>query len=144
MLSLFANSKFYGGDGNDTLISQGGGFDVFSGGAGQDIFDFMIDASDNPTIKVITDFNLKEGDVLKLTDIIEFMDLGDPISDFIRFTESNGRTFLQTSKIGDFFGDGSSFETIARLDGVTNFIQGNISTEAELNALIASNTLILA
>ena len=59
--------------GNDLLIG-GAGNDILSGGKGKDTFDFNLadkGTANSPSADTITDFSIKEKDVLDLRDLLD-------------------------------------------------------------------------
>ena len=116
------DDKLYGGDGSDYLYGNtgadvlygGGGVDMLYGQDGADTFAFDADAftaSDN-----IQDFDLSEGDVLDVSDILSGYDpLTDAITDFVQITESGSNSYLNV----DADGGADNFVQIAYLYNTT-------------------------
>ena len=84
------NDTLSGGEGND-LIVGGAGDDILSGGAGEDIFDFNfadIGTAASPAIDTITDFNLNEGDVLDISDLLSDEENND-LTQYLSFDQAD-------------------------------------------------------
>jgi len=135
------DDRLFGGSGIDTL-KGGAGNDVLNGGAagdklfggeGADAFVFGADALSGGW-DTISDFSLAQGDTLRLEGLLEGFDpLSDLITDFVRITQSHsGNSYLSV----DTNGDGSGFQQIARLNGVTGL--------TDESALLVDGTLIVA
>jgi len=132
------NDMLYGGSGDDTLqggngddtLDGGSGADTLSGNGGADIF---ILGAPLDGIDTVTDFNVGQGDVLDLSQVIEDAGLGGVaidagnLGDYVQFTEAGGDTTLSVSVGGDT-------ETVAILQGVTGL---------DVGALFASDQLLL-
>lgn len=135
------DDHLFGGSGIDTL-KGGAGNDILNGGAagdklfggdGADAFVFGADALSGGW-DTISDFSLAQGDTLRLEGLLEGFDpLSDLITDFVRITQSHsGNSYLSV----DTNGDGSGFQQIARLNGVTGL--------TDESALLVDGTLIIA
>ncbi|KLN61529.1 hypothetical protein WH96_03890, partial [Kiloniella spongiae] len=119
-----ADEILIGGDGNDILLGGGGadiliggeGHDTLTGGAGADTFGFTgsLDSSNRDTV---TDYNLAEGDVINVSDLVAFDDAanGGDISDYLQ-AFNNGRGGIELKVNAD--GAGSDYETVALLQGL--------------------------
>lgn len=110
------NDALYG-DAGDDLLYGGSGTDKLTGGTGADGFTFDA-ASLTGNRDTVRDFNISEGDYLKLDGILSGFDpVSSAIADFVRLTESGGNTIVAVDTNGAV--GGASFKDIARLDGVT-------------------------
>ena len=127
------DDTLYGGDGNDTLeggagndtLRGGVGEDVLVGGSGHDVFVFDADTAFDG-VDTISDFNIRQGDSLDISDILEGY---DPATSLIaEFARVSGRT-LEV----DADGGGDNFVAIARLGG----------QPVDLNELVDNGALIL-
>jgi len=133
------NDMLYGGSGDDSLqggsgddtLYGGSGADTLSGNGGADIF--ILGAPLDGQADTVTDFNVGQGDVLDLSQVIEDAGMGGVaidagnLGDYIQFTEAGGDTTLSVSVGGDT-------ETVAILQGVTGL---------DVVALFASDQLLL-
>ena len=104
-----------GGTGNDT-ISGGAGSDKLTGGKGSDTFtfgysDFYTEDSNgnsvfNKSVDTITDFNLKDGDILKfdLDELSFYSNLAEARDDGANlfYVKDSGSIYLNTSTTGGF------------------------------------------
>ncbi len=116
--SLTGNGKantIYGGFGNDTLNGGAGndklygdeGNDVFTGGLGADAFVWSWDSSPNtgnPNIDVVTDFSLKQKDLLNFKDLLggESKSEIDNLLNFIDISLNGNQTEFRISATGQF------------------------------------------
>jgi|GEM_PF-1295942 len=106
------NDVIYGTD-KDDLLSGGLGNDTLFGGTGADSFVFLDTAGGVDTIK---DFNLAEGDVLDISNILAGFDpLTQALTDYVNVTSDGADTIVQL----DISGTGAQFQTIAILEGVS-------------------------
>ncbi|MEM6812137.1 MAG: PA14 domain-containing protein, partial [Pseudomonadota bacterium] len=114
------------GEGDDS-ISGGAGLDTLYGGGGADNFIFEA-ASAFAETDVIMDFSSIDGDSIDISDIVT--GFSGTITDYVQFIDSSGDTLVQVD--GDGLTGGVSFQTIARIDGLTGldeatyFANGNI------------------
>jgi len=107
--------KLSGGNGNDRLTG-GEGSDNIWGGAGSD--QFVFDAASLSTQDTLKDFSTAQGDKLVLDNILTGYDpLTSAIADFVKITESSGKSFLSVDTNGAT--DGASFIQIAQINGAT-------------------------
>ncbi|HUS97608.1 MAG TPA: type I secretion C-terminal target domain-containing protein, partial [Hyphomicrobiaceae bacterium] len=94
-----------GGDGNDHLRGMAGA-DTLTGGDGKDVFQWMakdiVFEGSHLGVDTITDFSVKDGDVLDLSKVID----GSPeqVGDVVHLTETKEGTMVSV-KIGDSFAD---------------------------------------
>ena len=107
-----------GGAGDDTIIG-GEGDDLLTGGSGADVFQFNDGDEgtvDSPAVDTIEDFNIEEGDVLDLSDMLvgESVETIDAFLDF-GTVEEDGVTSTQI-----LVKDGADGQTVQQinLDGV--------------------------
>ncbi|MBC3412761.1 type I secretion C-terminal target domain-containing protein [Pseudomonas sp. SWRI51] len=109
------NDLLFGGAGNDTLIG-GKGNDIMAGGSGADTFVWKAGDLGNDVIK---DFNVKEGDRLDLSDLLQG-EKASTIDNYLKITTVNGESTLQVStegKLNAAGGLGNADVTI-KLEGV--------------------------
>ena len=107
----------YGGNGDDYL-GGGKGSDFLSGGAGADVFAFT-GASALSEFDRINDFNIEEGDVIALRDILIGYDpLTNSIEEFVSIRENDNHTFIRVDRDG--LGDEYQAQNVVRLNNVTN------------------------
>lgn len=108
------NDLLYGHNGNDTLHG-GNGSDLLNGGAGADTFLYNL-IGFNDGVDTIADFNLADGDVLKIDDILDSFDpLTDAITDFVQMTDNGTDTTFSI----DADGGADNFVAVALLQNVT-------------------------
>ena len=131
LIGAAGDDTLVGGTGNDTLNGQSG-HDTLTGGVGADIFKFdafsLIPEQPGATVQDhILDYNqgntgtysLAEDDTLDLSALLSTaFGSGQLVSDLVRVSENSTGTaaFLQIDQDGTL--NGSSFTTIAQLDGV--------------------------
>ncbi len=116
-----------GGDGDDLLIG-GKGNDILYGENGADIFKFL---NADVGVDSIKDFNLKQGDAIDISDILENFDpLTDSISQFVKISTQGKNSVLSV----DADGGGNHFVALATIEGVKNL---------NINDLIDHNNLII-
>ena len=125
------NDQLIGGAGNDTLYGESG-TDNLTGGAGADRFLFEAINAFNG-IDQINDFNVGEGDIIDISDIVTGYDASvDDINDFVRFVDSGANTTLEIDSDG--LAGGASFQAVttisggAGLDATTLEANGNLDT----------------
>ncbi|MCZ4282602.1 DUF5801 domain-containing protein [Kiloniella laminariae] len=117
-----------GGDGDDILIGNGGndvliggaGSDTLTGGTGADTFGFF-GQNVGVDVDTITDYNqsgggynMAEGDILNISDLVSFDDNTDAVASFVRATQNGGGADLEISTNG-----GATYTQIAYLEGVS-------------------------
>ncbi len=119
------------GGGNDT-IHGGGGKDILYGDLGADTFFFDADTAFTAPV-TIKDFNIAQGDVLDISDILSGYTDGLVISGFVHIVDTGKNTQVQVNAAGD--GLAAHYVTIATLSGVTG-----LTGEA---ALVAGGHLIM-
>ena len=101
LMSSSGNDTLDGGDGNDTL----------TGGSGADTFVFHTGLTG---VDYIKDFNLVQGDVLDLSDIVSAFDpLADAITDFVQITRVGAISTLAVDEDG--LAGGVAFVNIATI-----------------------------
>lgn len=129
--------KLSGGNGNDRLTGGEGGDNLW-GGAGSDRFVF--DAASLSARDIVKDFSTVQGDKLELSNILTGYDpLTSAIADFVKVTESSGKSYLSVDANGAT--GGSFFIQIAQIDGAT----GMTNVELLLNdhVLIVTNGAVV-
>jgi Ca2+-binding RTX toxin-like protein len=110
------NDALYGEDGDDVLYG-GSGEDRMTGGLGADGFCFdaasLLSARDT-----VRDFNVGEGDYLKLENVLVGFDpLTSAIGDFVRLSEAGSHTIVSVDANGMV--GGTVWQQIAQLDNRT-------------------------
>jgi Ca2+-binding RTX toxin-like protein len=126
------NDILGGGAGDDTLYG-GTGVDALYGNDGADTFAYQAGDIDG-TMDYIHDFSLPEGDMIDISDVIDFdAGNGDAISDFVFI--SNGSYHAQISVDQD--GTGTAYSAT-----IVTQIQSN--TGLDLTTLIDNGSLIVA
>ena len=115
------NDALYGWIGDDTLYGMGGndvmmgeqGNNTLYGGSGSDMFVMFGDkANNNNRFDVIKDFNVNEGDVLSLGDVISGFGSNDDINDFVRIQMDGTTAVVQVNSDGA----GTGYHTVARIE----------------------------
>lgn len=133
--NAFGN-KIYGAGGDDT-IDGGGGNDMLYGGAGADTFvfsaDVFTDSGKKPVAVRIMDFNIAQGDVLDISDIISY-DSGTIISSYVDITDRGRDSMVRINTSAD--GEPAHWIHVATLVGI-NGLTGE-------GALFDNGNLILA
>lgn len=113
-----------GGGGKDTL-DGGDGNDRLYGGVGNDVFRYTLDNTVDLSAlgdDTITGFEVGK-DKIDILDLFEdFGIVGDP-SDYLKLSVDNGNTLVQF--------DGSSFITLATVQGVTNLTFSDLIFQPE-------------
>ncbi|MDX1391411.1 MAG: tandem-95 repeat protein, partial [Rheinheimera sp.] len=130
------NDTITGGAGNDILLG-GSGNDILTGGAGADVFAWRLGeqgTSTSAAVDRITDFNLAQGDVLNVADLLQGESLGN-ISQFLSFNFAAGNTTVNISHTGS----GAVTQQIV-LEGVDLTALGSDS-QSIINALINNGNL---
>ncbi len=129
----------YGQGGNDVLIG-GAGNDLLYGGTGADTFKWQggdQGSAASPARDVIGDFNVAEGDVLDLKDLLVGESSGS-LDDYLDFSVEGSDTVISVRPSG---AEGDITQKIV-LEGV-DLTQGGSLTDAEIiNNLVATNSLI--
>ena len=131
-----------GGLGND-LLNGGAGDDVLTGGDGADTFAFVYGGFEADTI---TDFDLAEGDVLDLSDLLggslEGAD-GSQLDDYLSIAVSGGNTII-TYETDGWSGPGGPNDGTITLTGVDlESIFGTSSDSQIIDDLLANNALVV-
>ncbi|MCE1116558.1 immunoglobulin-like domain-containing protein, partial [Pseudomonas sp. NMI795_08] len=121
------NDLLFGGAGNDTLIG-GKGDDIMTGGTGADTFVWKAGDLGNDVIK---DFNVKEGDRLDLSDLLQG-EKASTIDNFLKITTVGGESTLQVSTEGKLNAAGG----LANAD-VTIKLEGVNWSNTTINSLIS-------
>ena len=124
--------ELVGGSGRDLLIG-GSGADIFWGGAGLDTLvgdpngsgaadRFCFSALDLDAVDRIRDFDIAEGDILDLSNLVTgFVDGVSVVSDFVKFIDIGTKTVVKV----DADGGGDSFHKLLFLNGVTGVTDVN-------------------
>jgi len=132
-----ADDVLNGGAGND-ILNGGAGNDTLSGGRGRDTFDFNDKGTaGNPSVDTVTDFSIRERDVLDLRDLL---DIGsNDWTNFIDIALTNGKTEISISSTGNVASSEDAHITI----NADLFALTKTGTEVDLyNALLNKNLLI--
>ncbi|MFH7326707.1 retention module-containing protein [Desulfurivibrio sp. C05AmB] len=106
----------YGGDGDDVIIG-GSGSDTLTGGLGADTFVWQLGDQGtvaNPAVDTVTDFNLGEGDVLSLGDLLPGL-TEENLSQYISISNDGSHTTINIDTNGNVAG---SFNQTIILEGV--------------------------
>jgi Ca2+-binding RTX toxin-like protein len=122
------DDTIFGSVGND-VIRGGPGNDTLSGGMGADrfVFDSVGDGVD-----VITDFGT--GDVLAIGNALSGFSAGQE-ADFVRLVDDGTNTTVQVD--ADGAANGSAYESIAVLNGVTGTTLSALVSAGQIDFLIA-------
>jgi len=122
------------GSAGDDILNGGAGVDTLFGGLGADVFVFeKISALGNSD--KIQDFNLSEGDVIDISDLLTpiYSDpLTQAITDFVQITDNGTDSILSV----DIDGGADNFVQIATIYGVTGI--------TDEDALVTSGNLLVA
>ena len=125
------NDNLQGGDGDDTLYGQDG-TDTLTGGDGADTFVFEA-ASAYKARDTVSDFDIGEGDVLDLRDLLEVYDpLTHNLADFVRIVDSGANAIVSIDADGT--GTASNWVQIATLQGVNGL--------GDVDALVLSGNIL--
>ena len=155
------NDRLYGGDGTDQL-SGGNGADVLYGGAGNDQLTgglggdtFAWSLADRglmgaPAVDTITDFNIAQGDVLDLRDLlVGATPTPTSLSHYLDINFSGGDTVIRVSSTGGFAGGvyaASAEDQEIVLKGVDLGVQlglgAGASEAALLNEMVSKGRLL--
>jgi Ca2+-binding RTX toxin-like protein len=122
------DDRLSGEAGNDVL-KGGAGIDILSGGAGADRF--VLDAL-GQGVDVITDFGT--GDVLAIGSMLSGFSAGQE-AEFVRLVDNGTNTTVQVDPDGA--ANGSAFESIAVLNGVTGTTLSTLVNAGQIDFLIA-------
>jgi len=140
------NDTVIGGAGND-ILNGGSGNDTLSGGRGRDTFDFNDKGTaGNPSVDTITDFSIRERDVLDLRDLLDGESKAD-INALLNFIDISANE-IRISSTGGFTGGtyNSSAEDARITLNADLFGLAKVTTGSEadlLTALISKNNLII-
>jgi len=104
------NDTLYGFNGNDVIMGEHGSNTLY-GGAGSDVFDIFGDKKNNGTHDTIMDFNLNQGDVLTLHQVIDGFKVNSDIEDFVRIRKVGGDAMIQVNSDGK----GNDYYDVARI-----------------------------
>lgn len=128
------NDTIYGGAGNDLIFGQegndhiygGAGNDTLYGGSGADTFHYV----GNDGHDTIKDFNIQEGDVLDLSELLGTADgfTQAAINNFVFATTVNGNTVISVDMTGS--GNANNAQAIATLEGVSHDLDQLLATHA--------------
>ncbi|WP_211090247.1 Ig-like domain-containing protein [Pseudothauera nasutitermitis] len=123
------NDTLVGTDGADILIG-GAGDDVLTGGLGADVFVWRLGdqgTNSQPATDRVTDFNLGQGDVLDLRDLLDGH--SGSLDHYLKVEESSGNTVLTISTTGNV---NASHDQVIVLDGVTGLIDGGLTSQSAI------------
>jgi len=141
------NDTLNGGAGRDLLIG-GTGNDTLTGGTGADVFKWELGdngTTASPATDVITDFNVAQGDVLNLKDLLIGENAGN-LTNFLHFEQSGANTTLFVSHNGGFtngvFNTNADTQIIT-LNNVSLTDLGGANDAAIIQNLLANNQLIV-
>jgi Ca2+-binding RTX toxin-like protein len=108
------NDRLHGGAGNDALdggagndvLHGGAGADSLTGGSGADVFAWQLadrGSSGAPVVDTIADFNLSQGDVLDLRDLLQGSSPSPAnLSNYLDITIAGSDTVIRVSSSGGF------------------------------------------
>ena len=117
------------GDAGDDVLKGGAGNDTLSGGSGADRFVF--DAV-GEGVDVITDFGT--GDVLAIGNMLTGFSAGQE-ADFVRLVDDGTKTTVQVD--ADGAANGSAYESVAILNGITGTTLSALVNAGQIDFLIA-------
>jgi Ca2+-binding RTX toxin-like protein len=126
------NDYIDGGAGNDTLIG-GEGDDILLGGSGADTFVWQAGHFGNDVIK---DFNIGQGDLIDLSELLQGESAGT-IDHFLKLVTENGTSTLLISSTGQFDGTDTGAVTAGKVD-VTIELSGANLSGYDISALIGT------
>lgn len=123
----------HGGIGDDILYGDAGADTIF-GGLGADTFRFEA-ATAYSAIDIVKDFNVAEGDVIDLTDVLDgiYDPMSDVLADFVQFSQNGNDTAISIDRDGE--GTTYGWTQIAVLHSVVH---------TDVDALVLSNNLLVA
>lgn len=137
MLGGAGADKLSGGNGNDRLTGGEGG-DSLWGGTGAD--QFVFDTASLSARDIVKDFSMAQGDKLELNNILTGYDpLTSAIADFVKITESSGKSYLSVDANGAT--GGAFFIQIAQIDGATGMT--NVDQLLKDHVLIVTNSAVV-
>ncbi|WP_460997383.1 Ig-like domain-containing protein [Simiduia litorea] len=136
------NDILYGGLDQDTLIG-GEGDDILFGGRGDDTLtggngsDRFMWVAGNAGTDTVTDFNVGEGDVLDLSDLLIGEESGD-LLDYLQFSVVDGNTYISVDANA-----GASFETgqVIILQGLDLTAAGTLTNQQIIDDLLTGGNL---
>lgn len=119
------------GGGNDEILMGTG--DTAFGDLGADTFTFL--STETYSIpSIIKDFNVSQGDVLNIADIIDYSS-GDILARYVDIVDRGQNSFILVNPEGD--GNIANFFAIARIDGVLG-LTGEMALVASGNLIVES------
>ena len=110
------NDNIQGGDGDD-FLNGGIGVDVLTGGAGIDTFHYDYADLDGSRDYIMDFTSGVGGDVLDLSNVIDFDPVNDTLSDFVSI--ATGGSYTRINVDYDGTGTAHSVKAVAQLQGVT-------------------------
>ncbi|MBI1326388.1 MAG: type I secretion C-terminal target domain-containing protein [Alphaproteobacteria bacterium] len=133
----YSSDTIYGGAGNDTLIAgEGddilygeGGVDTMYGNDGADTFVFVWNYN-NGNKDFIQDFDLSEGDILDLDQMIPYDSATDNIADYVKFVTGTYHTTVQVDHDGP--GTFHSWINIVQLSNITGLTVGGMISSGNM------------
>ena len=102
--------RIYGDAGND-LISGEQDNNVLYGEDGADVFDMHVDKANTSKYDTIMDFDLDEGDVLSLANVISGFGSNSDINDFVRIQFEGTTAVVQVNTNGE----GNDYHNVAKI-----------------------------
>ncbi|HET8730117.1 MAG TPA: type I secretion C-terminal target domain-containing protein, partial [Moraxellaceae bacterium] len=130
-----------GGSGDDTLCG-GPGNDILTGGSGADTFVWHLGdggTAGTPAVDTITDFNVTEGDVIDIKDLL----VGETtatLTHYLHFEHSGTNTIIDISSTGAF--NGSNYATAVDQKIVLANVDLLGATDTDvINNLLATHSL---
>ena len=118
-----SNDQLVALDGDDTLTG-GAGSDVLFGGLGADTFVWNFSDAGSPgapAVDKVGDFNLAQGDVLHLADLLQGEE-SNPLTDYLHFDSDGSNTRVHISSNGGYAGagyDAGATDQIVVLEGIS-------------------------
>lgn len=93
------NDYLFGGEGDDALYG-GNGLDTMIGGDGADTFLFQVATAYND-VDVITDFNVGDGDIIDVSDLLAgYNPMTDNLTDFVKIEDDGSDSTLSIDRDG--------------------------------------------
>jgi T1SS-143 domain-containing protein len=125
LLGWTGDDRLAGGAGNDILMGEQDN-NTLTGGSGSDMFVIFNDKDgNNNKYDTITDFNLNQGDVLVLSDVISGFGSNSNIADFVRIVDTSGGKMVQVNTDGS----GNDFFNVAKINNHSGIDINNLDVQ---------------